>query len=73
MKTEEFRILLALEPSWSISINGREFLHLRSSEIDLEGEFIRFGGMHRRIVDLEIEGQPPDLKISRVAAGTHSL
>ena len=53
VKTEEFRILLALEPSWSISINGREFLHLRSSEIELEGEFIRFGRMHRRIVDLE--------------------
>ena len=53
VKTEEFRILLALEPSWSISINGREFLHLRSSEIELEGEFIRFGRMNRRIVDLE--------------------
>jgi hypothetical protein len=53
VQLDEFRILLALEPSWSISINGREFLHLHSSEIQLEGDLLRLGRLTRRIVDID--------------------
>ena len=53
VRAEEFRILLALEPSWTISINGREFLHVRSSEIAIEGSRLRFGGFTRTILDIE--------------------
>ena len=53
MQIEEFRILLALEPSWSISINGKEFLHLPSSEIQLEGELLRLGRLTRKVIDID--------------------
>jgi hypothetical protein len=58
VQIEEFRILLALEPSWSISINGREFLHLPSSEIQVGSGFLRFGRFSRKI--LEVENLRPD-------------
>lgn len=50
---EEFRILLALESSWTISINGREFLHARSSDITIEGARLRFGRFTRAILEIE--------------------
>jgi hypothetical protein len=53
VQVEEFRILLALEPSWTISINGREFLHVRSSEISVEGSRLRFGRFTRTLLDIE--------------------
>jgi hypothetical protein len=53
VQIEEFRILLALEPSWTISINGREFLHVRSSEIAIEGARLRFGRFSRTILEVE--------------------
>jgi hypothetical protein len=53
VRIEEFRILLALEPSWSISINGREFLHFPTSEIHLEGTLLRFGRFARKIIDID--------------------
>ena len=53
MQVEEFRILLALEPSWTISINGQEFLHVRSSEIAIEGSRLRFGRFIRTILAIE--------------------
>src|SRR5688572_17523170 len=53
VQIEEFRIVLALEPSWTISINGREFLHVRSSEITIEGERLRFERFSRTILELE--------------------
>jgi hypothetical protein len=53
VQVEDFRILLALEPSWSISINGREFLHLRSSEIQIDSAFLRLGRLTRTIVRVE--------------------
>ena len=53
MNPEDFRILLALEPSWTISINGKEFLHLRSAEIELENSILRFGKFSRRIVEID--------------------
>ena len=53
VRAEEFRILLALEPSWTISINGREFLHVRSSEISVEGSRLGFGRFTRTLLDIE--------------------
>jgi hypothetical protein len=53
MQIEEFRILLALEPSWTISINGREFHQLRSSEIAIDGSRLQFGRYSRTILDIE--------------------
>jgi hypothetical protein len=50
---EDLRILLALEPSWTISINRKEFLHLRSPEIEVHDTVLRFGKFTRQIVDIE--------------------
>jgi hypothetical protein len=56
VQVEEFRILLALEPSWTVSINGREFLHVRSSEIVVDGPRLRFGRFSRTILDIQSLG-----------------
>jgi hypothetical protein len=53
MKPEDFRILLALEPSWTISSNGKEFLHLRSAEIELQNSILRFGKYTRHIIEID--------------------
>ena len=53
MKTEDLRILLALEPKWTVSLNGLEFLAIPSSEISLNGTALQFGRYSRKIVDLE--------------------
>jgi len=53
MKTEDLKILLALEPKWTVSLNGLEFLTMRSSDITLEDSAIRVAGHFRRIVKLE--------------------
>jgi hypothetical protein len=50
VQVEDFRILLALEPAWTVSINGTEFLHLRSAEIEINGATLRFGRFTRRIL-----------------------
>ena len=52
MQIEDFRILLALEPSWTISINGREFLRVRSADIEVQGSVLRFGRFSRTIVEI---------------------
>lgn len=52
MQFEELRILLALEPIWSVSLNGLEFFSLRSSEISLHDSAIQLGPHLRKIVDL---------------------
>ncbi len=53
VQTEELKILLALEPSWNISINGIEFLRLPSSEISINGPLIRFKRWSRQIVRID--------------------
>jgi hypothetical protein len=53
METEELKILLALEPKWTVSLNGLEFLTLASSEISIENSTIEFGRYSRRISGLE--------------------
>src|SRR4051812_37025433 len=40
--TEGLKIMLALEPKWTVSFNGHEFLVLNSSEIHLGETAIRF-------------------------------
>src|SRR5262249_38383918 len=52
VQTEDFRILLALEPSWTISINGKEFLHVRSTDVEVQGAVLRFGRYSRTIVEI---------------------
>jgi hypothetical protein len=53
METDELKILLALEPKWTVSLNGFDFLTLTSSEISFVGATIRFGGYARQVIDLE--------------------
>ena len=52
MKSEDLKILLALEGKWTVSLNGREFLAIRSADIFIEDSTIRFGRYSRKIVDL---------------------
>ena len=49
----EFRTLLAVEPSWTISINGKEFIHVRSSEIELNESTLRFRQFVRTVEEVE--------------------
>src|SRR5215831_5124955 len=53
METEELKILLALEPKWTVSLNGLEYLTFASSEICIENSTIEFGRYSRRISGLE--------------------
>jgi len=53
MQTEELKILLALEPKWTISLNGLEFLTVASSEISIRNSTIEFGRYSRTISSLE--------------------
>src|SRR5262245_46649512 len=53
VQTDELKILLALEPVWTVSVNGREFLTLHPSDIEIEGSRIRFGRYARRILDVQ--------------------
>src|SRR5689334_9123077 len=55
MRTEDLKILLALEPKWTISLNGLEFLTIPSAAISLDEKrsTIQFGRYGRTIVDLE--------------------
>src|SRR2546421_12609853 len=52
MKTEDLKILLALEPKWTLSLNGLEFLAMSSSDITLDDSTIRFGPYVRKIQNL---------------------
>jgi hypothetical protein len=51
VKIAELKILFALEPSWTVSVNGKEFLRLRSSEIAIEDPRLAFGRFTRKILD----------------------
>ncbi len=53
MRTEDLKILLALEPKWTVSLNGLEFLTTPSSGISLDESTIRFGRYSRKIIELE--------------------
>jgi len=53
VRNEELKILLALEPEWTISVNGLEFLRMPSSDVSVENSTIRFGRYSRKILALE--------------------
>jgi len=53
VETAELKILLALEPTWTVSLNGREFLVLSCSEISVEDSTIQLGRYSRKILSLE--------------------
>src|ERR1051326_1438817 len=53
METEDLKILLALEPRWTVSLNGLEFLALASSEISIDDSTIQFGRYSRKISQLD--------------------
>ena len=53
VQVNEFRILLALDPSWTISINGKEFIRVASSEIEFNDSYLRFKKFRRKIVEVD--------------------
>ena len=53
MKTDELKILLALEAQWTVSYDGREFQTVRSTDISVDGETLRLGRWVRKIEGLE--------------------
>jgi hypothetical protein len=53
MGTQDLKILLMLEPKWTVSLNGSEFLTLATSEISLDESTIHFGKYSRKILDIE--------------------
>src|SRR5262245_47785722 len=53
MDTESLKILLALEPKWTVSLNGLEFLTLVSSDISITNSTLQFGKYSRKISQLE--------------------
>jgi hypothetical protein len=48
----ELKLLFALEALWTVSVNGREFLQLRSEDIEVEGARLRFGRFSRKILEI---------------------
>ena len=52
MLNEDLRILFALEPVWTVSINGAEFLPTCSSEIEVRDSTLRFRRQNRKILDI---------------------
>jgi hypothetical protein len=53
VQVEELRILLALEPVWSVSVNGNEFFCLPSSQISIQDSRIRFGSHSGKILSVQ--------------------
>jgi hypothetical protein len=53
VETAELKILIAVEPKWTVSLNDREFLDLHSSEISIDDSTIQFGKRSGRILNLE--------------------
>ena len=53
MNHEDFRILLALEPTWTVSFNGLEFQTLPSTEIFIQDSTVTLGRWVRKIVSVE--------------------
>jgi hypothetical protein len=53
VETADFKILLALEPRWVVSLNGSEFLPLRSADVSITDSTLQFGKYSRRIMDIQ--------------------
>jgi len=53
METEDFKILLALESKWIVSLNSSEFLPVSAADVSITDSTIRFGKYSRKILDIE--------------------
>jgi hypothetical protein len=53
VETGELKILLGLEPTWTVSRNGIEFQTIRADDIAVESQAITLGKWHRRLVSVE--------------------
>jgi len=50
---EDLRILFALEPAWTVSINGSEFVPASAAEIEIHDSTIRFKRQNRKILGID--------------------
>jgi hypothetical protein len=50
---EDLRILLALEPAWTVSINGSEFVPASAAEIEVHESTLRFRRQNRKILGID--------------------
>jgi hypothetical protein len=53
VRTEDLKILLALEAQWTVSLNGVEFVALPAGDIFIQDSTIRFGRHSRKILEVE--------------------
>src|SRR5262249_2695820 len=53
VEIDELKILFAVEPKWTVSVNDLEFLQLESREISVDGTTIRFGPYQREIKEVQ--------------------
>ena len=53
MKLDDLKLLLAIEPVWTVSLNGDEFQIIRAQDISIEPPLIQIGKWKRRFVDVE--------------------
>jgi hypothetical protein len=75
VQTEDLKLLLALEPVWTVSINGKEFVSQRSEDIEIRESALRFGRFTRRIREIRWL-RPNVVRIrtqSRLRAATETL
>jgi hypothetical protein len=50
---EDLRILFALEPAWTVSINGSEFVSASTAEIEIRDSTLRFKRQNRKILGID--------------------
>src|SRR3954469_20879463 len=50
---EDLRILFALEPIWTVSINGAEFVPASAVEIEVHDSTLRFKRQNRKILGID--------------------
>jgi hypothetical protein len=50
---EDLRILFALEPAWTVSINGSEFVPANAAEIEIHDSTLRFKRQNRKILGID--------------------
>jgi hypothetical protein len=53
VQNEDLKLLLALEPTWTVSINGAEFLPVSGAEIEIHDSTIRLRRHNRKILSVE--------------------
>ena len=53
MLNEDLRILFALEPAWTVSINGSEFVPVSTDEIEVHNSTLRFKRQNRKILGID--------------------